>query len=141
MSKLDDGSTRSAIIQARAQVQSYEVSDYIDLHDFCGLLDSGTPDTAVSTACTAVMRVLDDQGYVVLSGYKGAPMQQSRGCAIYFPQRSVSPLYGTLDFTKQTAWDDFVVAYLSRLRSAGRDATDMPTRLVPQPMAANGPKR
>ena len=136
---LGDASIRSAVIEARAQVQSYEVAEYIDLHDFCALLDAGCNDVEVSAACTAVMSALD-QRYVVLSGYKGAPMQQSRGCAIYFPQRTVSPLYGTLDFTKQTAWDDFVVAYLSRLRSTGREETEMPTTRVPLPMAAKGPK-
>ena len=141
MSNLDDTSIRSAIIQARAQVQSYEVAEYIDLYDFCALLDAACNQAEVSATCAAVMSALDDQGYVVISGYKGGPMQQSRGCSIYFPRRTVSPLYGTLDFTKQTAWDDFVVAYLSRLRSTGRDATETPATRAPQPIAAKGPKR
>ncbi len=111
-----DSAVSTAILQARTQVQSYEVADYIDLYDFCDLLGKHCSQTKVQTACQQVKEILSTSGFVVQSGYKGANMQHSHGLAIYFPQRSISPLYATLDFTKKTSWDEFLQAYMSSTR-------------------------
>ena len=42
-------------------------------------------------------------------------MANSNGVSIYFPKRQVSGLYETLDFAMDTAWDDFLAAYLDKL--------------------------
>jgi len=111
-----DSAVSTAILQARTQVQSYEVADYIDLYDFCDLLGKHCAQTEVQTACQHVKEILSTSGFVVQSGYKGANMQHSHGLSIYFPQRSISPLYATLDFTKKTAWDEFLQAYKNSTR-------------------------
>ena len=45
---------------------------------------------------------------------KAASVAHSHGLSIYFPKRQISPLYGTLDFTKISAWDEFVAPTLRR---------------------------
>lgn len=106
---------RTALINARAQVQEYSrpYDDYCDLLDLCALLDKGINNPAVKTACTAVKQAAAVA--IVASGYKGPAVDNSRGISIYFPKRKLSPLYKTLDFTKQSSWDEFLVAYLAGL--------------------------
>ena len=135
--KLDQPAIRLAILEARDRVQSYEVPDYIDLLDFCQLLDASSDDAEVSAACRNIAGVARD--YVVKSGYKGSAMEYSTGCAIYFPRRAISPLYATLDFARHTAWDELVGAYLSRARPAARRMPGVETA-AHAALAAKGPK-
>ena len=106
---------RTALINARAQVQEYSrpYDDYCDLLDLCDLIDKGVNNAAVKTACAAVKQAA--AAAIVASGCKGAAMADSHGISIYFPKRKISPLYKTLDFTKQSKWDEFLVAYLAAL--------------------------
>ncbi|MFA7059549.1 MAG: clostripain-related cysteine peptidase [Pedobacter sp.] len=107
--------SRAALINARAQVQEYSrpYDDYCDLLDLCDLIDKGVNNAAVKTACAAVKQAA--AAAIVASGCKGAAMANSHGVSIYFPKRKISPLYKTLDFTKQSKWDEFLVAYLAAL--------------------------
>jgi len=118
---LTDGTVKTAILQARNQVQSYDVPDYIDLYDFCELVKGHCAQAEVQSACQSMMDVIHTGNFVVSSGYKGATMQHSHGLSIYFPQpqKGISPLYATLDFTKQTSWDEFLQAYMSSTRRPG----------------------
>ncbi|MBI3797038.1 MAG: peptidase C11 [Deltaproteobacteria bacterium] len=118
-SHLSDGTISTAILQARNQAQTYEVPDYIDLYDFCTLLEHQCAHADVQAACQGVQAALSPNGYVIQSGYKGASMQHSHGLSIYFPQKGISPLYATLDFTKQTSWDEFLRAYQNSTRRRG----------------------
>jgi hypothetical protein len=97
-------------------VQSYEVPDNIDLVDFCALLTRAGVGSAITKACQSVINAVKAL-YVMAQGYKGAAMKNSNGVAIYFPTRSVSPLYSGLDFSKKTGWDAFLKAYLTAIRS------------------------
>lgn len=112
---LSDPAARTALINARAQVQEYSrpYDDYCDLIDLCDLIGKGVANPAVKTACVAVKDAA--AAAIVATGYKGPAVDNSRGISIYFPKRKLSPLYKTLDFTKKRAWDEFLVAYLSGL--------------------------
>ena len=112
---LADSAARSALINARAKVQEYSrpYDDYCDLIVLCDLLDKGLNNPAVKAACAAVKQAA--AAAIVASGFKGAAVDNSRGISIYFPKRTLSPLYKTLDFTKQSSWDEFLVAYLAGL--------------------------
>ena len=112
---LADTASRTALINARAQVQEYSrpYDDYCDLLDLCDLLDKGINKPAVKTACAAVKQAA--AAAIVAAGCKGTAVARSQGISIYFPKRKLSPLYKTLDFTKQSAWDEFLVAYLAGL--------------------------
>ena len=112
---LSDPVIRSAIAQSRIQVQAYEIPDYIDLTDFCILLEQNTSQPGILAACRQVSKAISEE-FVVASGYKGGSLQHSHGVSIYFPQTKISPLYATLDFARQTRWDEFLKAYLAATR-------------------------
>jgi hypothetical protein len=112
---LTNPSMRGAVMTARAQVQEYSrpYDDYCDLLDLCDLLENSVSDSQVRTACNAIKGAA--AAAIVVSGYKGSAVDKSRGLSIYFPKRSLSPLYRTLDFTKASAWDEFLEAYIASL--------------------------
>ena len=112
---LADAASRTALINARAQVQEYSrpYDDYCDLLDLCDLIDKGVNNAAVKTACAAVKQAAAVA--IVATGCKGPAVDNSRGISIYFPKRKLSPLYKTLDFTKKSTWDEFLAAYLAGL--------------------------
>jgi hypothetical protein len=113
---LSDSATRQRILMVRNKVQSYAVQDNIDLVDFCSLLAKSGANSTITTACQNVIKAVQSD-YVMAQGYKGPSMKNSNGVAIYFPIRSVSPLYAGLDFSKKTGWDVFLKAFLSAIRS------------------------
>jgi hypothetical protein len=113
---LTDSGARTRLLTVRNQVQSYEVTDNIDLVDFCSLLAKAGAGPAIGSACQQVIQAVQD-GYVIKQGFKGASMGNSHGVAIYFPTQTVSPLYAGLEFSKKTGWDAFLRAYLSAIRS------------------------
>jgi hypothetical protein len=100
-------------IRARVQEYSRPYDDYCDLLNLCSLLESSLTDSKVRAACDAVMTAAADA--IVVSGYKGSAVNKSHGLSIYFPKRNISPLYKTLDFTKASAWDEFLKAYIASL--------------------------
>jgi hypothetical protein len=112
---LGDAGSHSALIGARARVQEYSrpYDDYCDLLDLCDLIDGSLSDPAVKSATTAVRQAAATA--IVASGCKGPAVDNSRGISIYFPKRKLSPLYKTLDFTRQSRWDEFLKAYLAGL--------------------------
>jgi hypothetical protein len=113
---------RQALLLARARVQSYEIPDNVDLGDLCGLLAGLAPGTAVAARCADVLRALgtgaprEAGAYVLAQGSKGADLRDSRGVAIYFPTRAISPLYARLDWARDTGWGGFLAAYLAAVR-------------------------
>jgi len=113
---LSDHAALQRILSIRTQVQSYEVTDNVDLVDFCSLMTKSGASPAIATACQNVIQAVQSS-YVVTQGYKGGNMKDSNGVAIYFPTQAVSPLYGGLDFSKKTGWDNFLKAYLTAVRS------------------------
>lgn len=107
---------RSAINDARNRVQRYEVRDNVDLVDLCRLLGGldGIPLDVKQAAQSVIDAVLPAAGggaYVVASGWVSNALKNSNGAAIYFPTEEVSPLYGKLDWAKETGWGTFLNAY------------------------------
>jgi hypothetical protein len=111
---LTDGPTKAAISDARNRVQEYEVADNVDLVDFCRLLGKAAVPDIIKTACNQVITALrSSPGIVIASGYYGSEMKGSKGVAIYFPTRTVSPLYSKLDFKKKTGWGTFLKKFVA----------------------------
>jgi hypothetical protein len=113
---LANSTTRQSLLDARTRVQEYEVSDNIDLVDFCTVLAKAMPGTEAAQRCDGVIQTAK-KSYVVASSCKGKGMENSHGVAIYFPKGKVSPLYQGLDFSKRTGWDAFLKNYLAAVRS------------------------
>lgn len=112
---LTNSTLRSALLTVRAQVQEYSrpYDDYCDLLDLCARLEKNLADDTVRTACAGVKQAA--QAAIVAAGSKGSTVGNSQGISIYFPKRKLSPLYKTLDFTKASAWDEFLRGYLASL--------------------------
>jgi hypothetical protein len=115
-SHLSDDAERAKIVECRIQTQAYDTPDYIDLYDFCYLLESKTGFDDIRAACSAVKNAIQRDGVVIRSGYKGGNVRHSNGLSIYFPQKSLSSLYATLDFTKKTSWGKFLEKYINYTR-------------------------
>lgn len=111
-STLTDASVRAAAMCARSQVQCYEVSDYVDLADLALLLQSQVSQPAIKAACQAVVDAARVGQFVIAAGFKGMSMANSHGVSIYFPTKTISPLYAGLDFSKNSAWGKFIRCYL-----------------------------
>jgi hypothetical protein len=115
---LADEKTQESIADARNRVQEYQVNDNIDLINFCQLVKSSPVPSAIRRACdTAIAAVKKPSGLVLASGYNGSSMKHSNGLAIYFPTRTLSPLYARLDFAKKTGWGAFLKAFIAATRS------------------------
>lgn len=116
--KLGQATLRQAIMQARLQVQTYEVPDNIDLVDFCQLLKKSRGLGAdITTACQKVIDACQGGiGMVMKTGCKGTAVKNSHGLAIYFPEKTISPLYAKLDFVKNTGWGTFLGQYITATR-------------------------
>jgi len=118
---LGDPALRQRVFAARGRVQSYEVADNVDLGDLCALLAAAAPRTDLAAAAAGVLRVLagegGDAGFVLAQGAKGSALRASRGLAIYFPTRAVSPLYARLDWARATGWGRFLAAYVRARRA------------------------
>lgn len=117
-SSLKNVSTRAIIADVRNRVQEYTVVDNIDLVDLCRLLKESSLPVTIKNVCDLVITAVQGKpGYVISSSYSGSTMKRSNGVAIYFPTRSVSPLYSCLDFTRKTGWGSFLKAYITTTRS------------------------
>ena len=116
---LKNSTTRAAIVTVRNQVQEYDVPDNVDVIDLCRLLKAAAVSSTIKSACDRVVKAVEGApGLVLASGYSGAPMKGSHGVALYFPTRTVSPLYANLDFTKKTGWGTFLKQYLLATRGS-----------------------
>jgi ribonucleotide monophosphatase NagD (HAD superfamily) len=99
------------IAAVRAQVQSYDTPDYVDLIDLCSLLKARIPLLGRHTDDV----VAQAQAAIIANGAKGASVRNSNGASIYFPTKGISPLYAKLDFAKSARWDEFLAAYQSQV--------------------------
>ena len=112
-SGMADPATKAGMLQARFQVQSYEDPDYVDLINLCELIQANCAQAAVRSACSQVITAVGKGGFVIEAGCKGTEVAHSNGLSIYFPQKKLSTLYGTLDFVKQTSWGDFLKTFVA----------------------------
>ena len=112
-------SWRDAIMALRAQVQEYTApyDQYCDLADLCDLLARRVKDPGLGRACAAARAALNT--VVIASGAKGAKVAHSHGIPIYFPKKTVSRQYATLDFAKRGGWAAFVDAYTRSVSRRG----------------------
>lgn len=114
-----DARARTAIITLRSQVQEYTApyDQYCDLGDLCDLLARRVKDSGLAHACRAVQATAGR--VVIATGAKGAKVAHSHGLSIYFPKKSVSRQYATLDFAKRGGWAAFVDAYTRSVSRRG----------------------
>jgi hypothetical protein len=116
--RLEDRAFRDALLLSRWKAQSYKSEQYVDLWDFCHLLEEQGEDEAVRSACENVKKAISSpaDGMVKKSIFNGPAYQHSHGLSIYFPWSVVSPGYGKFGFAKATGWQRFLKKYVSATR-------------------------
>ncbi|MGE0128738.1 MAG: clostripain-related cysteine peptidase [Blastocatellales bacterium] len=126
--KVRDPEAQNAILLAHWRAQSYKNEQYVDLWDFCDLLEEGCNRRDVQTACKRVKEAVES--VVLLSCYSGAAFQHSHGLSIFFPWRGDEKrvarnpgeksddltAYKGLKFHAETKWGDFLDAYVEATR-------------------------
>ena len=104
-----------------------EQDEYLDLFDLAGRLATSVTDTTVISAAISVQRAVADDlvlkerhlsGEATIGGATHEwTLDGAHGVALYFPPDNNVWGYGdylahTFHFTEQTAWDEFLLAYL-----------------------------
>ena len=105
---------RSALIEARAQTQSFMDPDYVDLYDFVSLLVRKAGTQPLREACDHVLAGIDPgkAGSLVLAdAHAGMAERNAHGLSIYFPKIGVSPFYAALDMSRDCAWAQLLDMY------------------------------
>jgi hypothetical protein len=126
------------IILAHWRAQSYKFEEFVDLWDFCDLLENGCADKEVQAASVKLKKQINQKknadgelyddfpnelAYVMKSSYTGGDFQHSHGVSVYFPwvkNELVLTVYGNLTFCQNTRWDKFIEAYVSLTKRAPR---------------------
>ncbi len=143
---------RNTILLAHWRAQSYKNEQYVDLWDFCDLLEESCGDPKVEKACAAVKAAV--KSVVIMSRYHGAAFQHSHGLSIFFPWRGVEKRvrrverkspdekdelreYKNLKFHTETkshtetdsdpgiGWGDFLEAYVEATRRKMRGEQEL----------------
>ena len=120
ITNLPDSAMKKGIIFSRWQAQSYEGTDYVDLYDFCALVQQNCDHVEIKDACQKVMNVITRENFVVESVYRGAGAQYSYGLSIYFPLTEISAFYQRLDFAQHTQWVEFLMEFQKTTRRPDR---------------------
>lgn len=135
--------TLRQIVLAHWEAQSYKDDQYVDLYDFCDLLDQGYKeslekpvtgsvimrnlkvDDVIRSACQKVKKVLvgdetNANGMILKSCYSGPAVQYSHGLSVYFPWSNVIDTYKDLEFAQDTHWEKFLLKYVELTRRGTR---------------------
>ena len=108
ITNLSDAAVKKAILLSRWQAQSYEGTEYVDLYDFCCLLEQNCDHDEIKNACQSVINIIGHEKFVIESRYRGVGAQYSYGLSIYFPLTEISAFYLRLDFAQHTHWVEFL---------------------------------
>ena len=120
ITNLANAEAKKAIMLSRWQAQSYERTEYVDLYDFCSLLDQNCDNAEIKSACQNVINIITRENFVVESAYRGAGAQYSYGLSIYFPLTEISAFYQRLDFAQHTHWVEFLKEFQKTTRRPER---------------------
>lgn len=143
---------KSAVLKAHWAAQSYDEDQYIDLFDFCNLLQRHcdfAEASHIQDAARRVMNVLDprsaaaelggepagDGGFVVASDWYGEEVDHSYGLSIYFPWTEVAEdRYRHLDFAMEEHgdWLNLISRYVSSTEREVRERDDNQNKPEPQ---------
>jgi len=106
------GKHGNSISDARNETVVYDNFNYIDLYDFARTVRENVKNTTVDARAGEMMNEINR---TVVREEHGAAQPNSHGLSIYFPgsrDNYDSALYDGLNFSRATAWDDFLRTYL-----------------------------
>ena len=118
--KLGQTSFNNAIILSHWEAQSYNGEQFVDLCDFCELLEKHYSDAVVTHKCGEVKKAVNEM--VLASCFCGIDYQYSNGVSIYFPWSTIFAYYQPLAFAKEEGadWYGFLSDYVEKTRRAPR---------------------
>lgn len=116
---LKDRQTLGLLFGALRSAQSFSDRDYVDLEHFCLLLSEAGAGRISEAARHVAGSLLGKESPVIAQAYHGPDVTHARGLSIYLPVRTLSPLYGRLEFAQQNHWDEFLDAFVNPLPTAG----------------------
>jgi hypothetical protein len=122
---------QNALILAHWRAQSYNFEQFVDLWDFCYLLEDccklnimpSPYKKRVVSVCKSIRSTIGDDhnsGFVLRSCYSGPDFQHSHGVSIYFPWVEVWQGYKEFEFATKTRWYEFLETYIARTRREPR---------------------
>ena len=113
--RLGEPALVSAIDVAHREAQSFELTETIDLLDFCGQLSrQPAADSSIIGACGKIRTAVGD--FVLRSESAGPDVRRARGISIFFPMRNAIPqVYRDLDFAAYCSWIRFLENYLPKV--------------------------
>lgn len=120
ITNLPDAEAKKAILLSRWQAQSYQGTEYIDLYDFCSLLEQNCNRGEIKSSCRSVINIIAQEKFVIESLYRGVSAQYSYGLSIYFPLTEISAYYLRLDFAQHTHWVEFLKEFQKTTRRPAR---------------------
>jgi hypothetical protein len=144
---LSQTAVKNALILAHWEAQSYNGELFIDLCDFCELLETrldevepatndGTAFGAIREGCALVKAAIEK--LVLAACFCGIDYQYSNGVSVYFPWSIIFEDYNNLAFAKDTGadWFKFLTDYTEKTRRAPRGGEDSgPSQLAILPFA------
>lgn len=127
---INERSLLDALVLSHWKAQSYNFENFVDIWDFCNLLEESCPDNFkgaanIKEACRKVKDFVKKK-YVLKSCHTGAAFQHSHGVSIYFPwseDEEELRKYGKLFFSKRHKWVKFLREYLAATQRAMREGT------------------
>jgi hypothetical protein len=136
--KIEQREIQNALILAHWRAQSYKFEQYVDLWDFCELLQMDCADVEIKKACRRVQTAIET--LVLDSRHSGAEFQHSHGLSVYFPwaksdlDRTLCH-YENLAFDQASGWGrNFLSAYGEKTqREHRRDPNNLDAETVLAP--------
>lgn len=93
------------------QTQAFTDHDYVDLAHFAQVYAASDAEGDIGRSAGRVAELLMSRSSPVIAVGRSRQLSNATGLSVYLPGRSLSPLYGSLEFGRDTAWDDFLTAF------------------------------
>jgi len=122
---LDNNQVWNQVSQARENTEKFTVPEHRDLSHFMKNIKQLVNNNTINTAATDVISAVND---AVIQNYVGSGFPESKGVAIYFPDKSnYNSGYGlgnyNIDFPADTKWVDFLQATFNGGSGGGGGST------------------
>jgi hypothetical protein len=107
-----DAMVASRVRGALRRTQAFTDHDYIDLAHFAQIYAEIDAEGAAGRSAQHIAELLTSRSSPIAAvGRSGREVGNATGLSIYLPGRSLSPLYRSLEFGRDTAWSDFLAAF------------------------------
>jgi hypothetical protein len=115
---------QNAVIAAHRRATAYNLGYYVDLFDFCQLLEKGCNDPKIRRACQRTIKAIRTEEFVFRNGFVPNDERPSYGLSVYFPwspiPQKVVKVYQNFDFAMDTGWLNFLQTFVKVVNDPSR---------------------